>query len=87
MDKKGAIRMQELSMPTKYDPQATEEKWNDFWLKGEYVEADQDPEKEPYTIVIPPSNVTGKLHLGHAWDPTLQDMLTRMQRMQGFDVL
>jgi len=87
MDKKGAIRMQELSMPTKYDPQATEEKWHDFWLKGEYFKADQDPEKEPYTIVIPPPNVTGKLHLGHAWDTTLQDMLTRMKRMQGFDVL
>ncbi|WVE52518.1 valine--tRNA ligase [Exiguobacterium sp. 9-2] len=81
------MRMQELSMPTKYDPQATEEKWHDFWLKGEYFKADQDPEKEPYTIVIPPPNVTGKLHLGHAWDTTLQDMLTRMKRMQGFDVL
>lgn len=79
--------MQELSMPTKYDPQATEEKWYDFWIKGEYFKADQDPEKAPYTIVIPPPNVTGKLHLGHAWDTTLQDMLTRMKRMQGFDVL
>ncbi|MFL0199622.1 valine--tRNA ligase [Exiguobacterium acetylicum] len=79
--------MQELSMPTKYDPQATEEKWYDFWVKGDYFKADQDPEKEPYTIVIPPPNVTGKLHLGHAWDTTLQDMLTRMKRMQGFDVL
>nr|WP_251136654.1 valine--tRNA ligase [Exiguobacterium sp. s144] len=87
MDKKGAIRMQELSMPTKYDPQATEEKWYDFWVKGDYFKADQDPEKESYTIVIPPPNVTGKLHLGHAWDTTLQDMLTRMKRMQGFDVL
>ncbi|MCQ4089634.1 valine--tRNA ligase [Exiguobacterium indicum] len=81
------MRMQELSMPTKYDPQATEEKWYDFWVKGDYFKADQDPEKEPYTIVIPPPNVTGKLHLGHAWDTTLQDMLTRMKRMQGFDVL
>ncbi|WP_214853457.1 valine--tRNA ligase [Exiguobacterium sp. s166] len=81
------MQMQELSMPTKYDPQATEEKWYDFWMKGEYFKADQDPEKAPYTIVIPPPNVTGKLHLGHAWDTTLQDMLTRMKRMQGFDVL
>ncbi|WP_449403875.1 valine--tRNA ligase [Exiguobacterium artemiae] len=56
-------------------------------MKGEYFKADQDPEKAPYTIVIPPPNVTGKLHLGHAWDTTLQDMLTRMKRMQGFDVL
>ncbi|MFB3225734.1 valine--tRNA ligase [Exiguobacterium sp. PHA03] len=81
------MKMQELSMPTKYDPQATEEKWYDFWVRGDYFKADQDPEKEPYTIVIPPPNVTGKLHLGHAWDTTLQDMLTRMKRMQGFDVL
>ncbi|MDW2884075.1 valine--tRNA ligase [Exiguobacterium artemiae] len=81
------MQMQELSMPAKYDPQATEEKWYDFWIKGEYFKADQDPEKAPYTIVIPPPNVTGKLHLGHAWDTTLQDMLTRMKRMQGFDVL
>ena len=45
-----------------------------------------DEKKEPYTIVIPPPNVTGKLHLGHAWDTTLQDILTRMKRMQGYDV-
>jgi len=79
--------MQELSMPTKYDPQATEEKWYEFWVKGGYFKADEDDAKEPYTIVIPPPNVTGKLHLGHAWDTTLQDMLTRMKRMQGYDVL
>ncbi|WP_114569929.1 valine--tRNA ligase [Exiguobacterium flavidum] len=79
--------MQELSMPTKYDPQATEEKWYEFWVKGGYFKADEDDSKEPYTIVIPPPNVTGKLHLGHAWDTTLQDMLTRMKRMQGYDVL
>ena len=45
-----------------------------------------ESEKKPYTIVIPPPNVTGKLHLGHAWDTTLQDILTRMKRMQGYDV-
>nr|WP_198661526.1 valine--tRNA ligase [Exiguobacterium flavidum] len=81
------MAMQELSMPTKYDPQATEEKWYEFWVKGGYFKADEDDSKEPYTIVIPPPNVTGKLHLGHAWDTTLQDMLTRMKRMQGYDVL
>ncbi len=47
----------------------------------------EDPEAEPYSIVIPPPNVTGKLHLGHAWDVTLQDMIIRQKRMQGFDTL
>ncbi len=75
------------SMPTKYDPSATEKKWYTYWLKGKFFEATGDPEKEPYTVVIPPPNVTGKLHLGHAWDSTLQDIVTRMKRMQGYDVL
>jgi valyl-tRNA synthetase len=77
----------ELTMPTKYDPKATEENRYDFWLKGKFFEAKGDKEKEPYTIVIPPPNVTGKLHLGHAWDTALQDILTRTKRMQGYDVL
>lgn len=77
----------EISMPTKYNPQETEAKWYDFWLEKECFKANPDSGKEPYTIVIPPPNVTGKLHLGHAWDTTLQDMLTRVKRMQGYDVL
>ncbi|EGQ22516.1 valine--tRNA ligase [Sporosarcina newyorkensis 2681] len=77
----------ELTMPTKYDPQAVENGRYDWWLKGNYFEADVTSEKEPYTIVIPPPNVTGRLHLGHAWDTTLQDMLIRMKRMQGYDAL
>lgn len=77
----------ELSMPTKYDPQGIEQGRYDWWLKGKYFEAKDDESKKPYTIVIPPPNVTGKLHLGHAWDTTLQDILTRMKRMQGYDVL
>src|SRR5699024_12458841 len=52
-----------------------------------YFKAAEDHSKETYTIVIPPPNVTGKLHLGHAWDTTLQDIITRMKRMQGNDVL
>jgi len=75
------------SMPTKYDPQSIEKGRYEWWLKGKYFEAVPDETKEPYTIVIPPPNVTGKLHLGHAWDTTLQDILTRMKRMQGMDVL
>ncbi|WP_342535856.1 valine--tRNA ligase [Sporosarcina sp. FSL K6-3508] len=77
----------ELTMPTKYDPQAVEDGRYDWWLKGNYFEADVTSKKEPYTIVIPPPNVTGRLHLGHAWDTTLQDMLIRMKRMQGYDAL
>ncbi|WP_174729803.1 valine--tRNA ligase [Mesobacillus harenae] len=76
-----------LTMPTKYDSSAIENGRYEWWLKGKYFEAKNDQEKQPYTIVIPPPNVTGRLHLGHAWDTTLQDILTRMKRMQGYDVL
>ncbi|MFC0270180.1 valine--tRNA ligase [Metabacillus herbersteinensis] len=78
---------EQTTLSTKYDPNAIEKNRYKFWLDGKYFEATGDPEKEPYTIVIPPPNVTGKLHLGHAWDTTLQDILTRMKRMQGYDVL
>ncbi|MDQ6599836.1 valine--tRNA ligase [Bacillus salipaludis] len=81
------METKEITMPTKYDPQSIEQGRYDWWLKGKFFEAKDDKEKQPYTIVIPPPNVTGKLHLGHAWDTTLQDILTRMKRMQGYDVL
>ena len=77
----------ELSMPTKYDPQSIEQGRYDWWVNGGFFQAKSEEGKQPYTIVIPPPNVTGKLHLGHAWDTTLQDILTRMKRMQGYDVL
>lgn len=77
----------EVTMPTKYDPKTVEQGRYEWWLKGKFFEAKDDEKKQPYTIVIPPPNVTGKLHLGHAWDTTLQDILTRMKRMQGYDVL
>ncbi|MBK5484196.1 valine--tRNA ligase [Peribacillus sp. TH16] len=77
----------QISMPTKYDPQTIEKGRYKWWLDGKFFETKGDDKKEPYTIVIPPPNVTGKLHLGHAWDTTLQDILTRMKRMQGYDVL
>ena len=76
-----------LTMPTKYDPASIEKGRYDWWTKGKFFEAKNDEQKQPYTIVIPPPNVTGRLHLGHAWDTTLQDILTRMKRMQGYDVL
>jgi len=81
------MEQKELTMPTKYEPQSIEKGRYEWWLEGKFFEAKSDLEKEPYTIVIPPPNVTGKLHLGHAWDTTLQDILTRMKRMQGYDVL
>ncbi len=77
----------QISMPTKHDPQTIEKGRYKWWLDGKFFETTGDDKKEPYTIVILPPNVTGKLHLGHAWDTTLQDILTRMKRMQGYDVL
>ncbi|MGN4124270.1 valine--tRNA ligase [Lysinibacillus sphaericus] len=76
-----------ISMPTKYDPQSIEAGRYEWWIQGKFFEAQPDSGKEPYSIVIPPPNVTGKLHLGHAWDTALQDILTRMKRMQGYDAL
>jgi len=70
----------------KYDFKEVEEGKYDFWLKGGFFEAG-DKSKEPFTIVIPPPNVTGKLHLGHSWDTTLQDIIIRRKRMQGYDAL
>jgi valyl-tRNA synthetase len=81
------METKEITLSTKYDPKAVEANRYDFWLKGKYFEATGDPDKQPFTIVIPPPNVTGKLHLGHAWDTTLQDIITRIKRMQGYDVL
>src|SRR5690625_2784207 len=75
------------TLPSKYDPQTVEKGMYQFWLDGDYFKATGNSEKKPYTIVIPPPNVTGKLHLGHAWDTTMQDTLSRMKRMQGYDVL
>lgn len=74
-------------MPTTYDPKSAEKKWYKYWIDGQYFKAGQKPEAEPYTIVIPPPNVTGMLHIGHALDFTLQDILIRTKRMQGYDAL
>ncbi|MDF2685916.1 MAG: valine--tRNA ligase [Clostridia bacterium] len=70
-----------------YDPQNVEDKIYDFWMKNDYFKAVVDKTKEPFTIVIPPPNVTGQLHMGHAFDETLQDILTRYKRMSGFSAL
>ncbi|SER74844.1 valyl-tRNA synthetase [Gracilibacillus ureilyticus] len=77
----------EVNLPPKYDPTAVEKGRYDYWVNGKFFEAERNLDKEPFTIVIPPPNVTGKLHIGHAWDTTLQDIITRIKRMQGYDVL
>ena len=70
-----------------YNPSAVEDRTYDFWLKGNYFHAEVDQNKKPYTIVIPPPNITGQLHMGHALDETLQDILIRWKRMQGYSAL
>lgn len=76
-----------VSMPTTYDPKSAEAKWYAYWLEQGVFAAGKRPDAEPYTIVIPPPNVTGMLHIGHALDCTLQDIMIRMKRMQGHDAL
>lgn len=79
--------MQEIDMPKKYNPNEVERGRYDQWLDEKVFEPNGDASVEPYSVVIPPPNVTGKLHLGHAWDVTLQDMIVRQKRMQGYDTL
>ncbi|WP_128895991.1 valine--tRNA ligase [Longirhabdus pacifica] len=76
-----------ISMSTTYDPKSIEEKWNTFWHDGKYFEAGKRPDAETFTVVIPPPNVTGMLHIGHAQDCSMQDLIIRTKRMQGFDTL
>ena len=79
------IKIEDL--PTVYDAKSTEEKMYKFWEQGEYFKANAKSNKPPHTIVIPPPNVTGVLHMGHALDGTLQDILTRYYRMAGYEAL
>jgi valyl-tRNA synthetase len=74
-------------LPKQYDPKQVEGKIYQMWLDGNYFHAQRDPNKKPFTIVIPPPNVTGQLHLGHAVDETLQDVLIRYKRMKGYSAL
>ncbi len=74
-------------MAKAYNPKEVEDKIYDFWLKGNYFHAEIDKDKKPYTIVMPPPNITGQLHMGHALDNTLQDILIRWRRMQGYSAL
>ena len=70
-----------------YEPKSVEGRLYDFWQKNGYFHAEPDKSKKPYTIVMPPPNITGQLHMGHALDNTLQDILTRFRRMQGYCTL
>ena len=74
-------------LPKQYDPAAAQERWSKFWEENKFFESDPDSAKKPYTIVIPPPNVTGALHLGHALNNTLQDIMIRSKRMKGFEAL
>ena len=74
-------------LPKVYDPQQVENRIYAMWEKGGYFHAEIDTEKKPFTIVMPPPNVTGQLHMGHAMDATLQDTLIRFKRMQGYNAL
>lgn len=74
-------------MPKAYDHSTVEQKLYDHWEQAGYFHAAPNPDKKPYTIVIPPPNITGRLHMGHALDETLQDVLTRYKRMSGFETL
>ena len=74
-------------LPTVYNAKETEESIYKFWEDNELFKADAKSPKKPYSIVIPPPNVTGVLHMGHALDETLQDILVRYHRMSGFETL
>jgi len=75
------------NLPKTYDPDKVEEKWYQHWEDKGYFKATFDPDKESFSIVMPPPNITGQLHVGHAFDNTLQDILTRWKRMQGYNAL
>src|SRR4051812_33250345 len=75
------------SLPAQYDHVAAQAKWYGYWEERGYFHAKADDSRPPYTIVIPPPNVTGALHIGHALNNSLQDILIRMKRMQGFNTL
>ncbi len=76
-----------MDIPKQYEPKAAQDRWYPFWEQHGYFNADPNPAKKPHTIVIPLPNVTGALHMGHALNGTLQDLITRWRRMQGYEAL
>ncbi len=75
------------NLSTTYDPSQVEDKWYEYWMENNYFHAEANDEKESFTIMMPPPNVTGQLHIGHALTMTFQDILTRWKRMQGYEAL
>ncbi|MBT5376242.1 MAG: valine--tRNA ligase [Nitrospinaceae bacterium] len=76
-----------IQLDKHYEPEEVEKRWGEFWQEKKYFHADETLDKPTFTIVIPPPNITGRLHIGHAFNNTLQDILTRWKRMQGFNAL
>ncbi|MBM3244032.1 MAG: class I tRNA ligase family protein, partial [Candidatus Omnitrophica bacterium] len=74
-------------IPKQYNPAQTEDRWYKFWEDNNFFSAKVNPSKKPFTIVIPPPNITGILHMGHALNNTLQDILIRYRRMKGNEAL
>src|SRR5574339_1039151 len=79
--------MSSLRLDKTYDPKAVEARWSRAWIERGYFHASTAHSGQPYSIVIPPPNVTGSLHVGHALDHTIQDSLIRRRRMQGYEAL
>ena len=77
--------MKELAK--QYNPKEVESRIYSRWMESGYFRPEVDPEKTPYTIVMPPPNITGQLHMGHALDMSLQDVIIRLKRMQGYNAL
>ena len=75
------------TLESKFNPKDFEDKIYKNWEESGYFKPSEDKSKKPYTIVIPPPNITGKLHMGHALDETIQDLLIRYKRMQGYNTL
>lgn len=76
-----------LVLEKKYHPESIESSKYDFWMKNNYFKADPNSQKPKFSLVLPPPNVTGKLHLGHAWDGSLQDALVRFKKLTGYETL
>src|SRR2546421_12943102 len=74
-------------LSTRYEPKAIEQNWYQFWEKGDFFTPEPDRDRPKFSIVIPPPNITGRLHIGHALVNTLQDIIVRWKRMSGFNTL
>jgi valyl-tRNA synthetase len=87
IDYQGRYRLMPTELPKQYDPHEAQKRWLKFWTERGYFHAHPDAARKPFCIVIPPPNVTGALHMGHALNNTLQDVLVRWRRMQGYNTL